>query len=290
MARINSLPHLLKSPQLSYLVDAHNAFTARIAQDVGFDGIWAGSLGISTSLGCCDCNELSWTEESEMLGYMTSAVEIPILFDAGPAPVTPSVIRRLVRKLESVGVAGVAFEDKKFPKYNSLVDTRTCQLVPVETFCKAIEAAKAAARTPSFVVVARTEGLIYGESVDHALERASWYAEAGADAIIPHCRNSVADPVLRFASRWRSRKPVITIPTTFANTPHEMYSEAGISLVVWANVSIRVCLQALRTVLPRLVKSRLIQTIADGIVPVDDVLQMFNGASLEQFTNDTQRK
>src|ERR1700760_1786963 len=61
-SRTAELRHLLLSPSLSFLMEAHNGLSARIAEEAGFPGIWASGLSISASLGVRDNNEASWTQ------------------------------------------------------------------------------------------------------------------------------------------------------------------------------------------------------------------------------------
>lgn len=77
---------------------------------------------MSASLGVRDCNEASWTQLLEILEFMADRTDIPILMDGDTGFGNYNNARRLVRKLEQRGIAGVCFEDKIFPKRNSLGD------------------------------------------------------------------------------------------------------------------------------------------------------------------------
>lgn len=41
----------LESENLSFLMEAHNGLSAKIAEEAGFSGIWASGLSISAALG-----------------------------------------------------------------------------------------------------------------------------------------------------------------------------------------------------------------------------------------------
>src|SRR3954447_19037088 len=60
--RFQALRRLLLSPDLSFLMEAHNGLSAKIVEEAGFQGIWASGLSISASLGVRDNNEASWTQ------------------------------------------------------------------------------------------------------------------------------------------------------------------------------------------------------------------------------------
>src|SRR5215468_11308796 len=112
---------LVDSPYLTFLLEAHNGLSAKIVEEAGFEGIWASGLSISASLGVRDSNEASWTQVLEVAEFMADATSVPILLDGDTGYGDFNSVRRLVRKLEQRGIAGVCIEDKLFPKINSFL-------------------------------------------------------------------------------------------------------------------------------------------------------------------------
>src|SRR5258707_8088597 len=167
----------LFSPALSFLMEAHNGLSAKIAQEAGFKALWASGLTISASLGLRDSNEASWTQMLEILEYMADAVEIPILVDGDPGYGNFNSVRRLVRKLCDRRIAGVCIEDKLFPKTNSFVGERQ-PLAEIDEFCGRIKAGKDSQTDEDFVLVARVEAEISGRGMDEGLRRAEAYSAA----------------------------------------------------------------------------------------------------------------
>ena len=53
---------LLDSEILEFLLESHNGISAKIAEESGFKGLWAGGLAISAQYGVRDSNEASWTQ------------------------------------------------------------------------------------------------------------------------------------------------------------------------------------------------------------------------------------
>ena len=86
-------------------------------------------------------------------------------------------------------------------------------------------------------MVARVEALIAGRSIEEALDRAYAYQEAGADAILIHSKQRHPDQILSFLGQWSGCCPVVVVPTTYYDTPVDVFSRAGISLVIWANLA-----------------------------------------------------
>jgi phosphoenolpyruvate phosphomutase len=114
--RFAALRQEIASPTLSFLMEAHNGLSAKIAEEAGFRGIWASGLTMSAALGLRDSNEASWTQVLEVLEYMADSATVPILVDGDTGYGNFNNVRRLVRKLCQTGIAGVCIEDKLFPR------------------------------------------------------------------------------------------------------------------------------------------------------------------------------
>src|SRR4051812_20607135 len=99
--RTTRLRQLLESPDLTFLMEAHNALSARIAEEAGFQAIWASGLAMSAALGVRDANEASWTQVLEVLEFMAGATGAPILMDGDTGFGNFNNVRRLVAKLEA---------------------------------------------------------------------------------------------------------------------------------------------------------------------------------------------
>src|ERR1700761_5830642 len=119
-----SLRDLILSNDLSFLMEAHDGLSAAIAARSGFRGLWASGLSISSALGYRDANEASWTQVVDVVERMVDATGIPVLVDGDSGFGNFNNARLLAKKLEQRGAAGVAIEDKGFPKMNSFVGDR----------------------------------------------------------------------------------------------------------------------------------------------------------------------
>ncbi len=71
-------------------------------------------MSISAQYGVRDSNEASWTQVLDMLEFMADKTSIPILLDGDTGYGNYNNARRLVKKLEQRGIAGVCLEDKSF--------------------------------------------------------------------------------------------------------------------------------------------------------------------------------
>src|ERR1700720_3738440 len=121
MKKTTQLKQIITSPNLEFIMEAHNGLSSKIVEEAGFKGIWASGLSISAALGVRDNNEASWTQVMDVLEFMSDATSIPILLDGDTGYGNFNNARRLVRKLEQRQIASVCIEDKLFPKTNSFI-------------------------------------------------------------------------------------------------------------------------------------------------------------------------
>ncbi len=276
------LRRLVEATELSFLMEAHSGLSARIAEEAGFEGLWASGFSIAASLGVRDANEASWTQVLEVAEFMSDATEIPILLDGDTGFGDFNSVRRLVRKLEQRGVAGVCIEDKTFPKANSFRRGGRRPLADMEEFAGKIAAAKDTQRDGDFVVVARVEAFVAGWGLDEALRRAHRYREAGADAILVHSALPSPDEVVAFKRAWGSRAPVVIVPTSYAATPTEVFREHRFSVVVWANQLVRASIAAMQAAAAQIHRERGVTGVGERVATMAEVFRLQRQEELER--------
>ena len=272
--KTTQLKNMLSSPQTEFILEAHNGLSARIVEEAGFKGIWGSGLALSAQHAVRDNNELSWTQVVEQLAFMTDVTQIPILLDGDTGYGDFNNMRRLVRKLGQIGVAGVCIEDKLFPKTNSFIQGEAQPLEDIPTFCGKIQAGKDSQTDEDFCIVARVEAFIAGWGLDEALKRAEAYHAAGADAILIHSKRSQPDEVLEFAREWNNRSPLVIVPTKYYATPTEIFEQAGVSLVIWANHMIRTCITAMQATAANIHDTRSLVESEGRIATVSEIFRL----------------
>jgi phosphoenolpyruvate phosphomutase len=272
---------MLSSGGLEFIMEAHNGLSAKIVEEAGFKGIWASGLSMSASLGVRDNNEASWTQVLEVLEFMSDASTIPILVDGDTGYGNFNNARRLVRKLEQRGIAGVCIEDKLFPKTNSFISGESQPLADVDEFCGKVKAMKDSQSDPDFVVVARVEAFIAGWGLDEALRRAEAYRQAGADAVLIHSKRPDFSEIAAFMKAWGSRLPVVIVPTKYYSTPTQEIRESGVRLVIWANHNLRSAITAMKETTKRIFEDQSLVGIEDKVATVSEVFRLQGEAELE---------
>ena len=272
---------MINSPELEFIMEAHNGLSARIVEEAGFKGIWGSGLSISAALGVRDNNEASWTQVLDVMEFMSDVTTIPILLDGDTGYGNFNNMRRLVTKLEQRGVAGVCIEDKLFPKTNSFLGDAQ-PLADMDEFCGKIKAAKDTHRDDDFVVVARLEGFIAGWGLKDVLIRAEAYREAGADAVLVHSKKSNPSDIDAFMAEWAGRLPVVLVPTKYYSTPTDHFRKLGISLAIWANHNVRAAITAMRATSAKIFAEESIAGVEGTVATVSEIFNLQGADELEE--------
>ncbi|XP_001629439.3 phosphoenolpyruvate phosphomutase [Nematostella vectensis] len=283
--KTTQLKNMLESPELEFIMEAHNGLSAKIVQEAGFKGIWGSGLSISAQLGVRDSNEASWTQVTDVMEFMSDATDIPILLDADTGYGNFNNARRLVKKLEMRGVAGACLEDKLFPKTNSLLDGRAQPLAEVDEFALKIKACKETQSDPDFCIVARVEAFIAGWGLDEALKRAEAYRNAGADAILMHSKKSDPSDIEAFMKAWNNQGPVVIVPTKYYTVPTDHFRDLGVSMIIWANHNMRASVAAMQQTTQQIMKDQSLVNVEDKIVPVKEVFRLQGDQELKEAEN-----
>src|SRR3989442_11830450 len=107
---------LLRGPSIVLVAGAHDALSAKLAEEAGFDAIWASGFGISAVQALPDANILTLTETLEAVRRIVDAVGLPVIADCDNGYGNAINVMRTVGEFERAGAAGVCIEDNEFPK------------------------------------------------------------------------------------------------------------------------------------------------------------------------------
>ena len=281
MKKTTQLKNMIQdNDRLSFLMEAHNGLSAKIVEEAGFKGIWGSGLSISAAMGVRDNNEISWTQVIETVEFMSDVTDIPLLLDGDTGYGNFNNMRRLVKKLEQRGIAGVCIEDKIFPKTNSFLRGEKQPLADIDEFAGKIRAGLDARSDEDFCIVARVEAFIAGHGLAEALKRAEAYREAGATAILMHSKKNNPEEIFSFMKEWGGRCPVLIVPTKYYSTPTEEFRKHGVSTVIWANHLVRASIQAMQDVSRRIFTEETLINIEDKIVSVKEIFRLQNDQEL----------
>jgi phosphoenolpyruvate phosphomutase len=275
MQKARRLRELLQRPGAVAAVGAHDALSARLIERAGFDAVWASGFAISAAqFALPDANILTMTENLEVIRHINQATALPVIADCDNGYGNAVNVIRTVTEYENAGIAAICLEDNIFPKRCSFYAGVQRELVSIEEHCGKLRAAKRAQQDSDFMVIARTEALIAGWGMEEALQRATAYAGAGADAILIHSKAPTAAEVLEFARRWSLETPLVIVPTTYASTPLQTLADAGFKLVIFANHPVRAAITGMRESLAQLRRHGTASLLDAHIASLEDVFDL----------------
>jgi len=283
MTQAAKLRELIRRPGIIKTVGAHDALSAKLIEEAGFDAIWASGFGISASLKCIpDGSFLTMTEQLEVTKNIVEAVSIPVIADCDTGFGNALNVMRTVQEYEKAGIAGICIEDNVFPKRCSFYAGVRRELVSVDEHAGKVRAAKSAQAAPDFVVIARTEALIAGWGQDEALKRATAYADAGADAVLIHSKSPTFDELRAVSQQWSGRVPLVVVPTIFGSVTADELERHGFKIVIFANQVIRTSIRATRDTLDVLKREGRAEAVADRMVSLQEVYDLVGVTKLEE--------
>lgn len=263
-------------------IGVHDGLSAIMAQNAGFEALWAGGLGISTCHGVPDAGILTMTEFQYDAVRIRRSATIPVIADVDSGFGDVNVVRRMVRLYESSGIDAVCIEDKQYPKRNSFRNGHVLEEPAI--FARKIEAAKHSQQSGEFMVIARLESLIAGASMRDAVSRARLYSKAGADAILIHSRRKTPTEISHFAEEARAAGldlPLFAIPTTYHTTTAHELRRMGFTGIIYANQLIRGSVSAMGRVLSSLADTGSTAAAEPEIATVKELFDLVGTDAIE---------
>ena len=259
---------ILESKPMIRVIEVHNGISGLVGDNAffmngnvkkEFDALWISSLTDSVSKGYPDEEIVSIDSRMNTVNQIIDVTKKPILYDADTGGF-PEQLNYLVKQLEKAGVSGIVVEDKKYPKSNSLLQNACHKLEDPNVFAKKITYAQNSKKIENFMILARIESLICGESQNEAVERAKTYLEAGADGIMIHSKENNPDSILEFAKRYNQlkfpeqRKPLMAVPTTYHTIQEDELLNAGFNIVLYANHQLRAAYKSMMEVCKKILQ------------------------------------
>ncbi len=283
MSKSALLRRMLDEKPLTHIIGGHNPLSARLAEEAGFDGIWASGFELSAAYAVPDASILSMTQHLDMTREICAAVAIPVVADIDTGYGNAVNVIHAVTQYEAAGAAAVVIEDKKFPKDTSLLEGGRQELLRPEEFAGKIEAACASRKSSDFLVIARTEALIAGQGQEEAHRRASAYVEAGANAVLIHSKSKTPDEIIEFCCRWDGAAPIVIVPTAYPQlTEQDIVALKKIKMVIYGNHGIRAAVTAMADVFARIRADGGIHNVDGDIVPVTRIFELQRVAEMKQ--------
>ena len=213
------------------IVGTINAYTALLAERVGYQAIYLSGAGVANaSLGVPDLAITTLNDVLEDARRITSAVGVPLLVDIDTGFGSAFNIQRTIQEMINAGVAAVHMEDQ--------VQAKRCghrpnkALVSAEEMCDRLKAALDARFDDNFVIMARTDALAV-EGLEATIDRIGQYIDAGADMIFFEGAQELSQYQIITET---FHTPVLANMTEFGVTPlfnTSELAEAGVAMALY---------------------------------------------------------
>jgi len=257
------------------IIGAINANHALLAKRAGFKAIYLSGGGVAAgSLGVPDLGITGLEDVLVDVRRITDVCDTPLLVDIDTGfGASAFNIARSVRSINKAGAAAIHIEDQ--------VGAKRCghrpnkELVSKAEMVDRIKAAVDARVDDSFVIMARTDALAV-EGLDSALDRASAYIEAGADALFPEAITDLAT--------YKKFTDVIKVPvlaniTEFGMTPLFTTTElagVGVAIVLYPLSAFRAMNKAAENVYEAVRRDGSQKAVLDSMQTREELYQRIN--------------
>ncbi len=243
MKKTTRLKEMINAPEILVMHPAHDALSARIAEQAGAKAVTVGGFAASgVLLGQPDSSQLTATELATFYEGICASVDIPVFVDADTGFGGVTNVIRTVKDFERAGVAGLFIEDQLFPKRCG--HTAGKDVISTEEMVPKLKAALDNRTDEDLVIMGRTDALgVLG--IEDAIARANLYRETGCDMVFVEAPETTSQ-MRRICEEVDG--PVLANMIEFGRSPllasHQL-QELGFAAAVWPVASVFVVSRAL---------------------------------------------
>ena len=273
----------LDSGRLLRFPGAFSPLVAKLATEIGFDGVYVSGAVLSADLGLPDVGLTTLTEVASRGSRIAGVPDLPTLIDADTGFGEPMNAARTVTVLEDAGLAGCHLEDQVNPKRCGHLDGKA--VVPTAEMVKRIRAAVAARRDANFIICARTDAAGI-EGVPAAIDRAKAYADAGADLIFTE---ALRTPMEFEQFRAAVNTPLLANMTEFGKSElltTAQLSDVGYNVVIYPVTTLRLAMHAVELGLREIKSAGTQAGLLDQMQHRSRLYELLRYSEYNQFDSD----
>ena len=191
MKTTGALRKRIESGRPLFLPGAHDALSARVIEEAGFEAIYLSSHGVSASFLAQPDYGLETFQEAVVISRnIVNVVSVPVVVDGEAGFGNVLNLQRVLREFQAAGVAGMHIDDQETPiKCPWLIGGISSAVISMEEMVGKIKAVRDYRRDEDFVLIVRSQVLNTeydrrGEYLEEQIRRAQAYKKAGADVIL----------------------------------------------------------------------------------------------------------
>ena len=173
------LKNKLNKKKILRFPGAYNPLTAKLINEIGFDGIYISGAVMSNDLGLPDIGLTTLKEVSYRANQISRVSDLPSIVDADTGFKN---CKKTIETFENLGLSGCHIEDQIDEKRCGHLDNK--EIISSKEMEKKIKSCVSARKDTNFLIIARTDANIV-EGLDKTIDRIKAYEDAGADIIFP---------------------------------------------------------------------------------------------------------
>jgi len=169
----------LKSKKILRIPGAYNPLTAKLIEEIGYDGVYVSGGVMSNDLGYPDIGLTTLKDVSYRSNQIARVTNLPTIVDIDTGFKS---CKETVETFEKFGITCVHIEDQVDQKRCGHLDNK--ELISKDEMVKKIQECVRSKKDNNFKIIARSDAKNV-EGIDKMIDRCKSYVDAGAEIIFP---------------------------------------------------------------------------------------------------------
>ena len=169
----------LKSKKILRIPGAYNPLTAKLIEEIGYDGVYVSGGVMSNDLGYPDIGLTTLNDVSKRSEQIARVTNLPTVVDIDTGF---NSCKETIETFESSGITSVHIEDQIERKRCGHLDNK--ELISSEQMIKKIKECVFSKKDKNFKIIARSDAKNV-EGLDKMIDRCKSYIDAGAEIVFP---------------------------------------------------------------------------------------------------------
>ena len=169
----------LKKNKILRVPGAYNPLTAKLIEEIGYDGVYVSGGVMSNDLGYPDIGLTNLNDVSRRSEQIARVTNLPTIVDIDTGFKS---CKKTINTFEKLGIAAVHLEDQISQKRCGHLDNK--ELISTKKMVKKILECVKSRKDKNFKIIARSDARNV-EGIDKMIDRCKAYIDAGAEIIFP---------------------------------------------------------------------------------------------------------
>ena len=169
----------LKSKKILRMPGAYNPLTAKLIEEIGYDGVYVSGGVMSNDLGYPDIGLTTLNDVSKRSEQIARVTNLPTVVDIDTGFKS---CKETIETFENYGITSVHIEDQVERKRCGHLDNK--ELISSERMIKKIKECVSSKKDKNFKIIARSDAKNV-EGLDKMIDRCKSYIDAGAEIVFP---------------------------------------------------------------------------------------------------------